>query len=156
MQAHSHANLNANPLMCLQAVWTLPLTTMCSIICVRVMRAAGRPVWTGPKHCANVWDTFCMQSVVDTDFPHGGSFCGWLRAHQFQSVHQQLGKPHQLGPSANEGWRDDIVHEESAVVGNKYTPANKKHCGKHKRSVDWKYIEEELCSLNGTYCHLNL
>ncbi len=34
---------------CLQAVWTLPLTIMCSKICMRVLRGALRPVWTGPK-----------------------------------------------------------------------------------------------------------
>ena len=33
---------------CLQAVWTLPLTTMCSKICVCLLWGALRPVWTGP------------------------------------------------------------------------------------------------------------
>ena len=31
-------------------VRTLPLTTMCSIICLRVLRGAPRPVWTGPQN----------------------------------------------------------------------------------------------------------
>ncbi len=34
---------------CLQAVWTLLLTTMCSIICVHMLQGAPHPVWTGPK-----------------------------------------------------------------------------------------------------------
>ena len=34
---------------CLQAVWILPLTTVCSTICVRPLQGVLRPVWTGPK-----------------------------------------------------------------------------------------------------------
>ena len=34
---------------CLQAVWTLPLTTMCSIICICLLQGAPHPVWTGPR-----------------------------------------------------------------------------------------------------------
>ncbi len=36
---------------CLQPVWTLPLTTVCSIFCVRLLQGAPHPVWTGPKFC---------------------------------------------------------------------------------------------------------
>ncbi len=34
---------------CLQPVWTLPLTIMCSKIGIHLLRGAPRPVWTGPK-----------------------------------------------------------------------------------------------------------
>ena len=34
---------------CVQAVWTLPLNTVCSIICVCLLRGVPHPVWTGPK-----------------------------------------------------------------------------------------------------------
>ena len=33
---------------CLQAVWTLLLTAVCSIICMLILYGAPRPVWTGP------------------------------------------------------------------------------------------------------------
>ncbi len=34
---------------CLQPVWTLALTTVCPINCLRLLQGAPRPVWTGPK-----------------------------------------------------------------------------------------------------------
>ena len=40
-------SLDARRWCCLQTVWTLPLTTMCLIICVRLLQVAPHPVWTG-------------------------------------------------------------------------------------------------------------
>ena len=40
-------------------LWTLPLTTMCSIICVRLWWSAPRPVWNGPEGLFYT-KTFCV------------------------------------------------------------------------------------------------
>ncbi len=53
---------------CLQAVWTLPLTTICSIIYVCLLRGALRPVWTGPRSIALYWELFFFSCFFLTNF----------------------------------------------------------------------------------------
>ena len=51
---------------CLQPVWTLPFTAVCSIICVRVLQGAPRLVWTGPKWVAGAEKPICTCVVLST------------------------------------------------------------------------------------------
>ncbi len=61
----------------LQLVWTLLFAPVCSIICVRVLWGAPRPVWTWPKegvwslHCEVFWP--CDRGIQETETCEGRS-----------------------------------------------------------------------------------
>ena len=84
-KAHLHANLHAKPLMLLAAVWTLLFTAVCSIICVRLLQGAPRPVWTGPNiqriSCGTVevlWTRIQEHcGIPDPDFAGRALAPGW-------------------------------------------------------------------------------
>ncbi len=115
---------------CLQPVWTLPLTAVCSIICVRVLQGAPLSVWTRleakmarrenfPIDAFSFWEQRAWRSkvsshkhVCDSPWTVGlinlllFTISGWTRNRQMKSA--ALCQPDNLTASANWHYRHPL------------------------------------------------